>query len=223
MTTKLPLIFSLINVVTPNSVLLRFWLTPFSLTDPVSNRVTLIKLSPSDAESLYRRRFTTTEFPRTLIRCSIIGSAWGLSWPCHVDVVTRKDRGPVRGASRVRKTLAKTTRIVDKLLPFLRLPSIPEVFRPFGLHFLYGLGGEGSSAAKLVNALCAHAHNLAKEGGCSVVVTEVANREPLKVGVPHWKMLSCDEDIWCIKRLGKTTVTGLSVTGLNHHLDFPYL
>lgn len=109
----------------------------------------------------------------------------------------------VRGASWMKKTLAKTTRIVDKLLPFLGLPSIPEVFRPFGLLFMYGLGGEGPHAAKLVNALCAHAHNMAKEGGCSVVATEVANLEPLKDGVPHWKRLSCDEDLWCIKRLGE--------------------
>ncbi|KAG8474808.1 hypothetical protein CXB51_031508 [Gossypium anomalum] len=199
---------------------------------PVSNRVTLIKLSPSDAESLYRRRFSTIEFfPRDIDSvlnnrlslgtflavprgCCYTQETWAgcdkfLSDPPEswavLSVWNCKDvfRLEVRGASRMRKTLAKTTRIVDKLLPFLRLPSIPEVFKPFGLHFLYGVGGEGPSAAKLVNALCAHAHNLAKEGGCSVVATEVANGEPLKAGVPHWKRLSCDEDLWCIKRLGE--------------------
>ncbi|OMP01857.1 hypothetical protein COLO4_11556 [Corchorus olitorius] len=199
---------------------------------PVSNRVTLIKLSPSDAESLYRRRFSTTEFfPRDIDSvlnnslnlgtflavprgCGYTQASWlgadqflcdpPESWAV-LSVWNCKDvfRLEVRGASRMRKTLAKTTRILDKFLPFLRLPSIPELFRPFGLHFLYGLGGEGPSAAKFVKSLCAHAHNLAKEGGCSVVATEVANLEPLKVGVPHWKRLSCDEDLWCIKRLGE--------------------
>jgi hypothetical protein len=83
------------------------------------------------------------------------------------------------------------------------LPSVPAVFRPFGLYFMYGLGGEGPRAAKMMKALCGHVHNLAKESGCGVVVTEVANREPLKLGIPHWKMLSCAEDLWCIKRLGE--------------------
>ncbi|MFQ6662875.1 hypothetical protein Gotur_030579, partial [Gossypium turneri] len=199
---------------------------------PVSNRVTLIKLPPSDAELLYRRRFSTTEFfPRdidsvlnnrlsigTFLAVPRGGCYTQKSWPgsdkflsdppeswAVLSVWNSKDvfRLEVRGASRMTKALAKTTRIVDKLLPFFRLPSIPEVFRPFGLHFLYGLGGEGPRVAKFVNALCAHAHNLAKQGGCSVVATEVANLEPLKIGVPHWKSLSCDQDLWCIKRLGE--------------------
>ncbi|KAK8652926.1 hypothetical protein V6N13_126949 [Hibiscus sabdariffa] len=212
--------------------------TPSILVNPVfahrltvSNRVTLIKLSVSDAESLYRRRFSTVEFfPRDIDSVlknrlnlgTFLAVPRGLytqeSWPgsdkflsdppeswAVLSVWNCKDvfRLEVRGASRMRKTLARTTRVVDKLLPFLRVPSIPEVFRPFGLHFLYGLGGEGPDAAKYVNALCGHAHNLAKDGGCSVVVTEVASGEPLKAGVPHWRRLSCDEDLWCIKRLGE--------------------
>ncbi|KAG8497444.1 hypothetical protein CXB51_008745 [Gossypium anomalum] len=212
--------------------------TPAILVNPVfahrltvSNQVTVIELSLSEAELLYRRRFSTVEFfPRDIdsvlnnrlnlgtflavprgfyTRESWSGSDKFLSDPPEswavLSVWNCKDvfRLEVRGASRTRKTLAKTTRVVDKLLPFLRLPSIPEVFRPFGFHFLYGLGGEGPRAAKFVNALCAHAHNLAKEKGCSVVATEVAKHEPLKDGVPHWKRLSCDHDLWCIKRLGE--------------------
>ncbi|XP_012832756.1 PREDICTED: probable N-acetyltransferase HLS1 [Erythranthe guttata] len=61
----------------------------------------------------------------------------------------------VRGASRVRRALARTTRAVDRALPWLRLPSVPEVFRPFGFHFLYGIGGEGPNAARMVRSLCA--------------------------------------------------------------------
>ncbi|MBA0770275.1 hypothetical protein Gotri_018933 [Gossypium trilobum] len=137
---------------------------------PVSNRVTLIKLPPSDAELLYRRRFSTTEFfPRDID--SVLNNRLNIGTFLAVP----------RGGCYTQK-------------------SWPG---PFGLHFLYGLGGEGPRAAKFVNALCAHAHNLAKQGGCSVVATEVANLEPLKIGVPHWKSLSCDQDLWCIKRLGE--------------------
>lgn len=212
--------------------------TPAILVNPVfahrvavSNRVAIFQLSPHDAELLYRRRFSTTEFfPRDID--SVLNNKLNLgtflavprgnyksdSWPgfdkflsdppeswAVLSVWNCKDvfKLEVRGASRVKRTFAKTTRIVDKALPFLRLPSVPEVFRPFGLHFLYGLGGEGPRAVKMVKALCAHAHNLAKERGCGVVATEVSSREPLKLGIPHWKMLSCAEDLWCIKRLGE--------------------
>lgn len=109
----------------------------------------------------------------------------------------------VRGASRVRKGLAKVSRLVDQALPWLQLPSVPKLFGPFGFHFLYGLDGEGPNTKKLVRALCGFAHNLAKEHGCSVVATEVASCEPLKLGVPHWKVLSCDDDLWCVKRFEK--------------------
>ena len=71
-----------------------------------------------------------------------------------------------------------------------------EVFRSFGLHFKYGLGGEGPRKVKLVKALCGYAHNLAKERGCEVVATEVSSRKPLRLGIPHWKRLSCAKDLF---------------------------
>ncbi|KAJ6412949.1 hypothetical protein OIU84_005880 [Salix udensis] len=212
--------------------------TPSILVNPVfahrvtlSSRVTIIELTPPDAELLYRRRFDTTEFfphdidsvlknrlnvgtflavPRDSLKFgSWAGSdrflsdppeSWSVlsAWNCK-DVF----RLEVRGASRAKRTFARTTRIVDKAFPFLRLPSVPAVFRPFGLYFMYGLGGEGPRAAKMMKALCGHVHNLAREGGCGVVATEVASREPLKSGIPHWKVLSCAEDLWCMKRLGE--------------------
>ncbi|KAB2617738.1 N-acetyltransferase HLS1 [Pyrus ussuriensis x Pyrus communis] len=212
--------------------------TPTILVNPVyahrvkvSSRVTVIELSPSDAEALYRRRFATTEFfPRDIDsvlnnRLSLgtflavpRGSVTEETWPgadhfladppeswAILSVWNSKDvfTLEVKGASLVKRTLAKTTRLVDRALPWMRLPSVPDIFRPFGVHFLYGLGGEGPRAAKFVKALCGHAHNLAKERGCGVVATEVSSREPLRLGIPHWKRLSCDEDMWCIKRLGE--------------------
>ncbi|OIW10923.1 hypothetical protein TanjilG_27869 [Lupinus angustifolius] len=212
--------------------------TPSILVNPVfahrahvSPKVTIIKLTPNDAESLYRSRFSTTEFfPRDIdsilnnklslgtflavphgsyTQDTWLGSSFFLShapkswallsvWNCK-DVFTLE----VRGASRTKRALARTTRLLDRTLPFLQLPSIPDFFKPFGFHFLYGLGGEGPKAVKMVKALCGFAHNLAKEHGCGVVATEVSCREPLRFGIPHWKMLSCADDLWCIKRLGE--------------------
>lgn len=212
--------------------------TPSVLVQPVfahrvriDKRVTIIKLSSADAEVLYRRCFSTTEFfPRDID--SVLNNKLSLgtflavptgshsteSWPGAAEFLVNPPESwavlsvwnckdvfsfEVRGASRIRKALAKMTRAVDRAFPWLHLPSVPEVFRPFGFHFLYGLGGEGPNAAKYTMALCGLAHNLAKERGCGVVATEVASREPLRLGIPHWKSLSCAEDLWCIKRLGE--------------------
>ncbi|KNA07929.1 hypothetical protein SOVF_167330 [Spinacia oleracea] len=212
--------------------------TPSILVQPVfehrakvSNRVTIFRVLPSDAEILYRWKFSTMEFfPRdidavlhnrltlgTFIavpRETYAPNSWPgaekfLSYPPEswalLSVWNSSDvwRLEVRGASRVGKGLAKTSRIMDRAFPFLKIPSFPEVFKPFGLHFLYGVGGEGPRAVKFVKALCGFAHNLAQEKGCSVLATEVANTDPLKMGIPHWKKLSCEEDVWCIKRLGE--------------------
>ncbi|KAJ8765693.1 hypothetical protein K2173_014815 [Erythroxylum novogranatense] len=198
---------------------------------PVSNRVAIVELAPHDAELLYQRRFSTTEFfPRDI--GSVLNNKLSLgtflalprgtygpgSWPGSVEFLANPPDSwavlsvwnckdvftlQVRGASRVKRTFVKTTRMLDKALPFLRLPSVPDVFRPFGLHFMYGLGGEGQRAEKMMRALCGHAHNLAKKRGCAVVATEVSSRDPLRLAIPHWKMLSCAEDLWCIKRLGE--------------------
>lgn len=212
--------------------------TPSILVQPVfahrvrvSTRVTIIKLSPTDSETLYRRRFSTTEFfPRDID--SVLNNHLNLgtflavpkglysaqTWPGVDKFLASQPRSwavlsvwnckdvfhlEVRGASRMTRFLAKTTRLLDRAFPWLKLPSVPEVFRPFGLHFLYGLGGEGPLAVKLVKSLCDFAHNLAKESRCSVVATEVGSGEPLRLAIPHWKKLSCAEDLWCMKRLGE--------------------
>ncbi|XP_058069898.1 probable N-acetyltransferase HLS1 [Magnolia sinica] len=192
------------------------------------SRVTIFRLSPHDAEILYRRRFSTIEFfPRDIdsvlnnklnLGTFLAVSGYTESWPgldrflsdppeswAVLSIWNSKEvfRLEVRGASLVRRGFAKTSRLIDKALPWLRIPSVPEVFRPFGLHLLYGLGGEGPDSVRLTRALCGFAHNLAKEKGCGVVATEVASWEPLRLGIPHWKRLSCAEDLWCMKRLGE--------------------
>nr|GMD98685.1 probable N-acetyltransferase HLS1 [Ipomoea batatas] len=195
----------------------------------VSRRVTIMKLSPGDAEVLYRRRFSATEFfPRdidSVLRNSLnlgtflavpkgAAEAWAgpeefLAAPPESWAVLSVWNSmevfklEVRGASRKLRGFARTTRLLDRALPWLRLPSVPEVFRPFGLHFLYGLGGEGPLCVEFITALCGFAHNLAKQRGCGVVATEVGADDPLGLGIPHWKTLSCADDLWCIKRLGE--------------------
>ncbi|XP_077216788.1 putative N-acetyltransferase HLS1 [Tasmannia lanceolata] len=209
--------------------------TPSILVQPVfahrvklPNRVTIFGLNPNEAESLYRSRFSTTEFFPSDID-SVLNNKLNLgtfiavsdpyrTWPgvdrflvdppeswAVLSIWNSKEvfRLEVRGVSRLKRGLAKTSRLIDKAFPWLRIPSVPEFFRPFGLHFLYGLGGYGPDSVRLVRALCGFAHNSAKESGCSVLVTEVACCEPLRLGIPHWKRLSCAEDIWCVKRLGE--------------------
>ncbi|XP_057788671.1 probable N-acetyltransferase HLS1 [Salvia miltiorrhiza] len=211
--------------------------TPSILVHPVfahrvrpDPRVAIVRLGAADAEALYRRRFSSTEFfPRDID--AVLGNKLslgtflalprGAAWPAAGGAAAFLASPPeswavlsawncqdvykleVRGASRVRRALFKTTRALDRAFPWLHLPSVPQVFRPFGFHFLYGLGGEGPNAVRMMRALCGSAHNLAKDCGCGVVATEVADREPLRLGIPHWESLSCAEDLWCIKRLGE--------------------
>ncbi|KAG2327193.1 hypothetical protein Bca4012_036187 [Brassica carinata] len=200
--------------------------TPIFLVNPVFNhrvtvprRVKIIKLDPSAAESIYRNRFSSTEFfPSDInsILTNKLSLGTFLAVPRGGDYVSGSLPGSwavisiwnskevyklqVQGTSRLKRTLAKTTRVLDGALPFLKIPSFPNLFKPFAMHFMYGIGGEGPRAAEMVEALCSHAHNVAKKSGCAVVAAEVGSCEPLRAGIPHWKALS-PEDLWCLKRL----------------------
>lgn len=125
------------------------------------------------------------------------------SWAvCSVWNCKDAFRLEVRGAPRLWRAAARASRAADRALsPWLaRVPSVPDLFRPFGIHFLYGLGGAGPDAPRLATALCRHAHNAARRAGARVVATELAACDPLRAGVPHWARLGA-EDLWCIKRL----------------------
>ncbi|KAF3555376.1 hypothetical protein F2Q69_00011895 [Brassica cretica] len=105
--------------------------------------------------------------------------------------------------------LTKVCNFVGRFLPFLGLTALPDLFTPFGFYFLYGVHAEGPLRGKLVRTLCEHVSNMAvlDDGGeCKVVVVEVDGESngsdySLRRCVPHWKMLSCDDDTWCIKPL----------------------
>ncbi|KAK4606033.1 hypothetical protein RGQ29_000354 [Quercus rubra] len=77
-------------------------------------------------------------------------------------------------------------------------------FHPFGFYFMYGVHQEGPLSGKLVRSLCQFVHNMAKNKSkdCKVIVTEVGGKDTLlRHHIPHWKLLSCPEDLWCIKAL----------------------
>ncbi|XP_042431784.1 probable N-acetyltransferase HLS1 [Zingiber officinale] len=197
---------------------------------PLPGASVVLRLPSADAEVLYRRRFAGTEFfPRDIdavlrnplslgtflavpAGCAAAGRwqgaeafleapppSWAVASVWNSKALFRLE---VRGAARWRQALAQATRAVDRALPWLRIPSVPDLFRPFGLYLVYGLGGEGFAAPDLTRSLFRHAHNMARrDAGCRVVAAEVAACDPLRHKIPYWRRLSCAEDLWCLKRL----------------------
>lgn len=109
----------------------------------------------------------------------------------------------VKGVSRLKYACCAGTRMLDSWMPWLKLPSIPDVFRQFGVYFMYGLHMEGKHGLKLMKSLCNFAYNMARDdAGCEAVVAEVGHRDPVRMAIPHWRKFSMAEDLWCIKRLG---------------------
>ncbi|WOK98428.1 putative N-acetyltransferase HLS1 [Canna indica] len=197
---------------------------------PLPRSVTVLRLDAADAEVIYRRRFAATEFfPRDID--AVLGNPLTLAtflavpasceaarrWPgaeaflaaapASWAVASAWDCGgvfrlEVRGASRLRRGAAAATRAADRAAPWLRIPAVPNLFRPFRAWFLYGVGGEGPAAAEMAEAAWREAHNGAR-GAAAVVVAELAAGDPLRQGIPRWRRLSCAEDVWCVKRLGE--------------------
>ncbi|XP_042512813.1 probable N-acetyltransferase HLS1-like [Macadamia integrifolia] len=210
--------------------------TPAILVHPVGMRrmrisptVEIAKLKIEDAERLYRMFMGSTEFfPRDIdrvLRNKLSLGTWiayprGESWvnssgqgqlPPNWAMVSVWNSGDVFKL-RVGKAplscvmYAKSSRLMDRAFPCLKIPVFPDVFRPFGFYFMYGLHQEGPRSGVLVSSLCRFVHNMAKEldeEDCKVIVTEVGGDDTLKLHIPHWKLLSCAEDFWCIKGLRK--------------------
>ncbi|KAM0003574.1 putative transcription regulator GNAT family [Helianthus debilis subsp. tardiflorus] len=111
-------------------------------------------------------------------------------------------RFQVKGVSPLTYAECAGSRVLDTLMPCLRLPSVPNFFKQFGVYFLYGLHMRGYGASRLMKSLCAHAHNMARNDVlCRAVVAEVGKRDPVREVMPHWRKFSWAEDIWCIKGL----------------------
>ncbi|KAG7992702.1 hypothetical protein I3843_02G140100 [Carya illinoinensis] len=192
---------------------------------PIGSGIGIIKLIPQLAESIYRRIFANSEFfPRdidNILRNKLnLGtfmalpkrslSKWdpktGILPPSFaiLSVWNTKEvfKLQVKGVSALTYLCCMGTRLLDACLPWLRLPSFPDVFRQFGVYFLYGLHMGGKYASRLMKSLCAFAHNMARDdAGCGAVVAEVGQGDPVREAIPHWKRFSWAEDLWCIKKL----------------------
>ncbi|XAR60757.1 Peptide alpha-N-acetyltransferase [Bertholletia excelsa] len=103
------------------------------------------------------------------------------------------------------------SRLMDRTFPCFKVPELPDFFDPFGFYFLYGLHREGPGSGPLVRTLCKFVHNMAmKSRECKIIVTEIGGGDKLRLHIPHWKLLSCPEDLWCIKALGRNSLHDLT-------------
>lgn len=121
---------------------------------------------------------------------------------------TRSLRLRVGGATPLLRASLAAARALDQQAPWLRVPSLPDVFRPFGTYLLYGLRMSGPEGPALLRSLCRHAHNVARKNpACAVVAADLGPDDPAAAVVPHWPSFSCDEDVWCIKNLSDSNAT----------------
>ncbi|TKW37652.1 hypothetical protein SEVIR_1G062000v4 [Setaria viridis] len=119
---------------------------------------------------------------------------------------TRSLRLRVGGAPALLRASLAAARALDSHAPWLRVPSVPDIFRPFGTYLLYGLRMSGPEGPALLRSLCRHAHNVARKNpACAVLAADLGPEDPAAAVVPHWAKFSCDEDVWCIKKLGAAT------------------
>lgn len=192
---------------------------------PLGSGIAIVPVHPQLAESIYRRVFANSEFfPKDLNQILTnklsLGSFMALpkkyvpNWDPKMDSLPHKFamlsvwntkevfKLQVKGVSALTHAWCAGSRVLDNLMPWLRLPSIPNVFKDFGVYFLYGLHMEGKGASRLMKSLCSFAHNMARDDdGCGAVVAEVGRWDPVREAIPHWRKFSLDEDLWCIKKL----------------------
>ena len=203
-----------------------------------SSKTLILPLPPQLAELIYRRIFANSEFfpkdiDQILTNKLNLGTFIALpkksNFKCNpsnnnnnllllpptfaiLSVWNTKDvfKLQLKGASPLTYAWCAGTRALDAYLPWLHFPSIPNVFKQFGVYFLHGLHMEGKHGLRLMKSLCAFAHNMARDdAGCGALVAEVAHRDPVRDGIPHWAKFSWAEDLWCIKKF----------TPANHHHD----
>lgn len=207
--------------------------TPAILVNPVdhralrlSSKTEVAKLKVEEAEFLYRKFMTSTEFfpddIGNILRNKLSLGTWvayprGESWddfgsdgkvlPRSWAMLSVWNSGELFKLRLGKAPLScflytKSSILIDKIFPCFKLPAIPDFLSPFGFYFMYGVHHEGSLSGKLVQHLCQFVHNMAtKSKDCKVIVTEVGGKDILRLHIPYWKSLSCPEDLWCIKTL----------------------
>ncbi|KAG8379712.1 hypothetical protein BUALT_Bualt07G0117500 [Buddleja alternifolia] len=195
----------------------------------LASDILIIRLPPELAVTLYRRIFSNSEFfpkdiDRLLNKKLNLGTFMALpknslsNWnpkTCDLpasfailSVWNTKEvyKLQVKGVSALTHAACLGTRVLDAIVPWLKIPSVPNFFKNFGYYFLYGLHMEGKDGARLMRNLCKFAHNMAVDDvDCRVVVAEVGQMDPVREAIPHWKKFSWDEDVWCIKKLGEAS------------------
>ncbi|KAF3963669.1 hypothetical protein CMV_011968 [Castanea mollissima] len=199
---------------------------------PIGSSIAIVKLTPQLAESIYHRTFANSEFfpkdidnilsnklnlgtfmalPKNSFfkwdpKTGILPPSFAITSVWNTKEVFKLQ---VMGVSKLTYLCCMGTRLVDACMPWLRLPSFPDVFRQFGVYTLYGLHMEGQTkriARSLMKSLCSFVHNLARDDvGCGAVVAEVGQWDPVREAIPHWKRFSWAEDLWCIKKLADSS------------------
>ncbi|KAE9594188.1 hypothetical protein Lal_00001227 [Lupinus albus] len=206
--------------------------TPAILVNPVnhhcfqiSSNIEIARLKIEQAESLYRRFMSSTEFfPNdidNILRNKLSLGTWVAYFkgdsdfgsngqvPSNWAMLSVWNSGEIFKLRLGKAPFScllytKSWGFIDKIFPCFKLPTLPDFFNPFGFYFMYGVYHEGPFSGKLVRALCQFVHNMAsksKDENCKIIVTEVGGRNELNNHIPHWKLLSCPEDLWCIKAL----------------------
>ncbi|GLU11904.1 hypothetical protein SLE2022_286220 [Rubroshorea leprosula] len=194
----------------------------------LSSTVEIEKLREEEAAAVYRRFMQSTElFPQdidNILRNKLNLGTWvayprGESWdylgstngqfPSSWAMLSAWNSGELFKL-RLGKAptscfmYTKSCILMDKLLPScFKLPEMPDFFLPFGFFFIYGFHREGAASGKLMRTLCKFVHNLAIKSSkdCKVIVTEVGGGDSVRLHIPHWKLLSFPDDLWCIKAL----------------------
>lgn len=192
---------------------------------PLPSDISMVRLPPDLAERIYRNTFSSSEFfPKDIDQ--LLGNKLNLGTfmalpkkylpkldmdklllPPSFAILSIWDtkevyKLQVKGVSGITHAACLGTRVVDAMVPWLKIPSIPNVFENFGFYFMYGLHMKGKDGRRLMRSLCKFAHNMARnDNDCRVVVAEVGQMDHVRDAIPHWKKFSWDEDVWCIKRL----------------------
>ncbi|XP_023007288.1 probable N-acetyltransferase HLS1-like [Cucurbita maxima] len=204
------------------------------LVNPVTNHpykinqseIKIQKLKIEEAEEIYKKHMASTEFfPKdinSILKNNLSLGTWVAHykkqpppWSAAADiplswaVVSLWNSGEVFKL-RLGKApfpwvvYTKSLKMMDKMLPCLKVILVPDYFKAFGFYFVYGLHHEGACSERLVGVLCEFVHNLALSNAkdCKAIVTEIGGEDDeLKMAIPHWKLLSCSEDLWCVKAL----------------------
>ncbi|XP_073015887.1 probable N-acetyltransferase HLS1 [Primulina eburnea] len=187
--------------------------------------IAIVRVPPNLAETMYHALFSNSEFfPKDIdvLLHNKLNLGTFVAFPkrdisnwnpekgdlpssfsiCSIWNTKEVFRLQLKGVSALTHAVCMGTRVVDSMFPWLKIPSIPNVFKNFGFYFLYGLHMEGEDGPRLMKTLCKFVHNMARnDRGCRVVVAEVGQMDPVREAIPHWRKFSWDEDIWCVKKL----------------------